>query len=155
MRARLVSLLAVLCLGCATAGSAGQATIKTGPPGPFASQRLAITDRTATGFTAEVQLQIDNPGPGTMRIRTADAKLSLDGSPAAKADLQLDQTAEVGERQGIVVPIKVDLGSKANELGAGSVNVRATGALHISHHGDRDLPFTVMLDVPGQDLVVR
>ena len=150
---RAIPLLSLLFFGCATTGSGAGGSV--GPSGPFVSQRLAITDRTATGFTVEVQLVLDNPGPGTMRIRTVDCNLTVADVPEAKADLMLDQTAEAGERQGVIVPIKVDLGSKAQELGAGEVIVRATGQLHVSHRGDRDLPFSVMLDVPGQSLIVR
>lgn len=150
-QSKLGFLLPWLCLGCASASGATQSSAT----GPFVSQKLAITDRTATGFTAEVQLVLDNPGPGTMRIRTADFDLSLAGVRLAKGDLILDQTAEAGERQGVVVPIKVMLGSQANELGVGEVNVRVNGALHIAHRGDVNLPFSVMLDVPGQTLIVR
>jgi hypothetical protein len=119
------------------------------------TQKIAIADRTPTGFTVEVQLVLDNPGPGTLRIRTADYDLSLSSGSVAKGDLVLDQTAEAGERQGVVVPIKVELGSRANELGAGEVTVRATGALHVSQRGDKDLPFSVMVDVPGASLLSR
>ena len=150
---RATLLLPLLFLGCATTGSGAGGS--AGPSGPFVSQRLAITDRTATGFTVEVQLVLDNPGPGTMRIRTVDCNLTVADAALAKADLVLDQTAEAGERQGVVVPIKVELGSRAEELGVGEVIVRATGALHVSHRGDRDLPFSVMLDVPGQSLINR
>jgi hypothetical protein len=152
-------LAAALSFGCATARGEGAGSAP--PPqepsssGPFVSQRLGISDRTAAGCTAEVQLVLDNPGPGTMRIHAGDYVVTLAGDQVAKGDVILEQTAEVGERQGVVIPAKVDLGERLASLGKKKLSVRVKGALHVSQRGDRDMLFDVSLEVPGESLVIH
>lgn len=152
---RRFGMLLLATLGCATSGAAPRSA---GPrsAGPFGSESLAISERTATGFTAEAQLTLDNPGPGTMRIRGADYQLTVDGRLVAKGDKLLDQqTAEVGERQGVVVTVKADLGAGAAALSDRTVQVRMIGTLHISQDGDRALPYDVAVDVREASLIAR
>ncbi len=150
-------LLGLVTLGaCATSvgvSGPGATEVPVATVGPFASQRLQISDRTPAGFTVEAQLVLDNPGPGTMRIRAADYVVTLGGETVAKGDVNLDQTAEASERQGVVIAAKAVLGERGAALSAKKVAVRMSGLLHVSQSGDRDLPFDVRLEVPGASLV--
>ena len=113
------------------------------------TERLAVTDQSLTGFTAEARFELSNTGDTPMQINAATYDLTMDGKPLTSGQLDLDQAASPGQLISLRVPVTAEVVHDAAELkalvarGDTPIPLVMKGTIRVSQGGTQtELPYS-------------
>jgi len=139
---------AVLALGI-LAGCASAPPVAPVTEEAMQTERLAVTEQSLTGFTAEARFEITNTAETPMQITGATYDLSMDGKSLTSGQVDLDQAASPGQLVSLRVPVNVEVIHDAAELkamvarGTTPIPLVMKGVVKISQAGTQtELPYS-------------
>ena len=130
-------------------GCAGAPPVAPVAPEALQAERLAITDQTLSGFTAEARFELTNTGETPMQITGATYDLTMDGKPLTAGQMDLDQTASPGAIVSLRVPVSAEVVHNGDELkamvarGDSPIPLLMKGTIKTSQGGTQsEIPFS-------------